>query len=458
MKRTIDKTLMICKLCGNTFTVGGFRTHLQNKHNEYNTSRYVDEFGEFRPKIINEKKLDEGSEIQCLECGVKFKSHKKLMHHISMHNISYEDYHIKHKFNKIHPLCKCGCGNKVKIIKGGILTKNGRVYAREFLSGHNTSMQVGVQTRSFDSRMKMRKSAIQRMERDGKRFSPKKSNAENELFEYLKSLENGFTQSDTKLLSGKEIDIINHNLSLCIEYNGLHFHSDRYRDRKYHISKLKEVEKHGYRLIYVWEDWWIRKQEIVKSMLKSILNKTENKIHARKCEIREVDNLTANLFLNNTHIQGNCVSKIRLGLFYENELVSIMTFGKLRKAVGHVAKDNHWELLRFSSKLNTVVIGGASKLLNNFISNYKPVYILSYANRDWSKGNMYDKLGFNRTGNTEPGYFYAKGKLRFNRFKFTKDKLIKAGYDSKKSEGQIMKDNGYIKIWDTGNIKFEWQG
>ena len=258
-------------------------------------------------------------------------------------------------------------------------------------------------------------------------------------------------------MSGKEIDIINHDLNLCIEYNGLHFHSDRYRDRKYHISKLKEVEKHGYRLIYIWEDWWIRKQAIIKSMLKSILNKTEIKIHARKCEIREVDNETANLFLNTTHIQGTCVSKIRLGLFYNNELVSIMTFGKLRRVVGHVSKDNHWELLRFSSKLNTIVIGGASKLLKCFISKYKPVYILSYANRDWSTGNVYNKLGFKKTGNTEPGYFYAKGKLRFNRFKFTKHKLINDGYDSKKSESQIMQDIGYMKIWNTGNIKFEWE-
>ena len=457
MNRTIDKTPIFCKLCGNEFTVGGFRTHLQNKHKDYNTDMYVTEFGEFRPKVIQKNKLDNDGDVKCLECGIKLKSHKKLMHHIAVHNISYEYYHIKYRFNGKPPVCKCGCGNRVKIIKGGILTDKGRIYAREFLSGHNTSMQVGVQTRSFDSRMKMRQSAINRMERDGKRFSPKISNSENEIFEYVKSLQNGFIQSDTTLLSGKEIDIINHDLNLCIEYNGLHFHSDRYRDRKYHISKLKEVEKHGYRLIYIWEDWWIRKQAIIKSMLKSILNKTEIKIHARKCEIREVDNETANLFLNTTHIQGTCVSKIRLGLFYNNELVSIMTFGKLRRVVGHVSKDNHWELLRFSSKLNTIVIGGASKLLKCFISKYKPVYILSYANRDWSTGNVYNKLGFKKTGNTEPGYFYAKGKLRFNRFKFTKHKLINDGYDSKKSESQIMQDIGYMKIWNTGNIKFEWE-
>lgn len=457
MKRNIDKTPIICKLCGTTFTVGGFRTHLQNKHKEYNTDRYVSEFGEFRRKVIQEKNLDSVGGFECLECGIKLKSHKKLMHHISIHNMTYEDYHIKHKFNGVHPLCKCGCGNKVKLIKGGILTKNGRIYAREFLSGHNTSMQVGVQTRSFDSRMKMRQSAINRMERNGKRFSPKKSKAEDELFDYLNYLQPGFIRNDNKLLSGREIDIINHKLKLCIEYNGLYFHSDKYRDRKYHISKLQEVEKHGYRMIYIWEDWWIRKREIIKSMLRSVLNKTENKIYARRCEIRQVDNLISNTFLNSTHIQGTCVSKIRLGLFYENELVCIMTFGKLRRAVGHFSKDDHWELLRFSSKLNTTVVGGASKLLKHFILNYKPIRILSYSNRDWSNGNLYYKLGFKKLGNTDPGYFYAKGKLRFNRFAFTKNKLVSLGYDINKSESQIMNENGYMKIWDTGNMKFEWE-
>jgi len=456
MKRQIDKTPVTCKLCNQIFTVGGFRTHLQNKHKDYNTKKYVDQFGEFRPKIIQENLSDNAGDILCLECGVKFKSHKKLMHHISNHNMNYVDYHIKHSFNGIPPTCKCGCGNNVKIIKGGIVTPNGRIYARDFLSGHNTALQVGVQSRSFDSRMKMRESAIKRMERDGKRFSPKISTAQQELFEYVNSLKNGFLQNDITLLHGKEIDIINHNLKIGIEYNGLTFHSDKYKNRQYHISKLKEMEYHGYRLIYIWEDWWVRKQEIVKSMIKVLLNKADERIYARKCEIREVGDNEAKIFLNQTHIQGSCVSKVRIGLFYDNELVSIMTFGKLRKVVGHTSKDDNWELLRFSSKLNTVVVGGASKLLNNFILKYKPIRILSYANRDWSLGNMYTKIGFTFSGNTEPGYFYAKGKRRFNRFQFAKHKLIGMGYDENKTESQIMNEIGYMKIWDTGNSKFEW--
>ena len=45
-----------------------------------------------------------------------------------------------------------------------------------------------------------------------------------------------------------------------------------------------------------------------------------------------------------------------------------------------------------------------------------------------------------------------KGRHRFN---YRKDILIKLGYDANKTEFQIMNENGYDKIWDTGNLKYE---
>lgn len=453
--RNIDKTPHECRLCGSLQTVGGFRTHLKTKHPEHNTQSYIVKFGEFRPKKIEELQKITDNCIICKECNLPVHSYKKLMHHIKIHNMNFKEYHIKHTFGGTHPLCKCGCGSPVQILKSGIIDSTGnRVWAREFLSGHNTCMQIGVQTRSHSSKMKMRESAINRMSRNGKRFSPDISSAQLEIFNYITSISSGFTQNDTSLLHGREIDIINHSSKIGIEYNGLYFHSDKYKQRNYHLSKTNEMERLGYRLIYIWEDWWIRKKEIVKSMLSSILNATKTKIYARNCVINEITDYQARVFLHNTHIQGACVSKIRLGLYYNNELVSVMTFGKLRKTLGTKSKDGAWELLRFSTKLNTTVIGGASKLLSYFVKTYKPYTIISYAKRDWSTGNLYKKLGFKFDGETEPGYFYAKGKRRFNRSQFTKDKLIKQGAAKTKSESLIMSEMGYLKVWDTGNLKY----
>lgn len=456
--RKIDTTEHICKLCGSIQTVGGIRTHIQTKHYGYNTERYVSEFGEFRPKKLSQLKKAESSDIICHECNEKMVSHRNLMYHIRrIHNMSHVEYSVKHRFGGKHPLCKCGCGQKVKILKSGIIDENkNRVYARKFLSGHNTCMQVGVQTRTIESKLKMRQSAINRMERDGKRFSPEISIAQHEIFKFVSDLCDGFSHQDTQILSGREIDIINHEMKIGIEYNGLYFHSDKFKDKKYHISKMKEMENLNYRLIYIWEDWWVRKKEIVKSMLTSILQKNTEKIYARNCEIREISDEESKIFLKKNHIQGGCVSKIRIGLFHNNELVSVMTFGKLRRVLGNVAKDNYWELLRFSSTINTQVVGGASKLFTFFIRQYNPLSVISYANRDWSVGNLYQKLGFQFLGMTEPGYFYAKGKLRFSRSKFTKDKLVKLGADKSKTESVIMDEMNYMKVWDTGNLKYIW--
>lgn len=455
--RKIDTTEHVCKLCGSIQTVGGIRTHIQTKHPDYNTEKYVAEFGEFRPKKLKDIAESELNHIVCKECNEKFPSYKKLAHHMKKHNLTFDEYHVKHTFNGKHPRCKCGCGSPVKILKSGIIDKNGnRTWAREFLSGHNTCMQAGVQTRSIESKMKMRQSAINRMERDGHRFSPEISSAQKEIFEYISTLSDGFEQGNTSLLYGKEIDILNQTLKIGVEYNGLYFHSDKFRDRKYHLVKMEEMNSLGYRLVYIWEDWWIRKQDIVKSMLSSILMKIQTRIFARNCEVREITDEEAKVFLHHNHIQGSSVSKVRIGLFYNNELISVMTLGKLRKTLGTSHRDSHWELLRFASKLNVMVVGGASKLLKYFIQSYHPERIISYANRDWSMGGVYERLGFSFIGMTEPGYFYAKGKRRFSRSQFTKDKLIKTGGDPKKSEYQIMNERGYIRIWDTGNLKYEW--
>jgi hypothetical protein len=133
-----------------------------------------------------------------------------------------------------------------------------------------------------------------------------------------------------------------------------------------------------------------------------------------------------------------------------------MTFGNKRIALGQKnIKHNEWELIRFCNKLNTNVIGGASKLLNHFIKNYQPKEIISYADRRWSQGKLYLKLNFNFLKSSSPNYFYIIGNKRENRFKYRKDVLIKEGYDKNMTEEEIMLLRGINKIYDCGKLKFE---
>jgi len=190
-------------------------------------------------------------------------------------------------------------------------------------------------------------------------------------------------------------------------------------------------------------------------MILNKLGKTINKIYARKTEIKEItDNKLVRGFLNENHIQGFVGSSIKLGLFYENELVSLMTFGKKRKIMNGISNNSELEMLRFCNKLNTNVIGGASKLFKYFIRNYNFKEITTYADRSQSNGKLYEILGFNFIHKTEPNYFYVVNRKREFRFKYRKDVLIKEGYNANKSEHEIMLERGIYRIYNSGNIKY----
>jgi len=268
-----------------------------------------------------------------------------------------------------------------------------------------------------------------------------------------------FELNNRKILNGKEIDIYFHEYKLGVEINGLYWHSEKYKDNNYHLNKTELCEHQGIQLLHIFEDEINDKLDIVMSIIKSKLGIIENKIYARKTILKEIDQITCLNFLNNNHIQGNINSKIKLGLYYDSELVSVMTFGTKRIALGNKGKavDNEYEMLRFCNKLDTTVVGGASKLLKYFIKIYHPKSILTFANKRYSNGNLYKQLGFEFKENTKPNYFYIKaGKIhREHRFKYRKDVLVKQGFDPDKTEKQIMFEREYLRIYDCGNIKYE---
>lgn len=283
--------------------------------------------------------------------------------------------------------------------------------------------------------------------------------AEKEVADFIQENYNGVViRNNRKLIKGFEVDIYLPDLNVAIEYNGLRWHSElNGKDRKYHLYKTEELEKQNIQLIHIFEDEWLNKKDIIKSKLLNLINKTPNKIYARKCIIKSVDNSSKNIFLNQTHIQGEDKSKFKYGLYYENELVSLITFGSLRNVTGNKSITDKYELIRYSTRLNTSVIGGFSKLLKYFIKQHNPTCILSYADRRWSKGNLYKSNGFKFIHNTPPNYWYMKHfNNREHRYKFRKSELFKLlnNYDNNLSEWDNMKNNKYDRIWDCGSKKY----
>ena len=268
-------------------------------------------------------------------------------------------------------------------------------------------------------------------------ISSTKSGLEIQFKDYIESLNMKPIYNCRSIISPLELDVYIPELKLAFEFNGLYWHNELNKDKNYHLNKTEMCEKIGIQLIHIYEDDWKYKQDIIKSMILNKLGKSKFRISARKCEIKEIfDNNLVKSFLESNHIQGYVDSILKIGLFYMNELVSLMTFN---------SKEKTYELLRFCNKLNTNVVGGVSKLFKNFINNYNPTEIITYSDRSFSQGKIYETLGFNFVSKTDPNYYYIVDGIR------------QLEINSNKYEHDIMLQRKIYRIYDSGNLKFKLQ-
>lgn len=277
------------------------------------------------------------------------------------------------------------------------------------------------------------------------------SKAEKEIQNWL----SGFISIEKNKMFDKkyELDIYIPSKKFGIEFNGLFWHSEinGEKDRNYHLNKTEFFENQGIQILHIFEDEWIDKQEIVKSIILSKLGLIPTKIFARKCQIKEISSADARLFYFDNHIQGEVNSKVNIGLYYQNELVSLMSFSKPR-----FNKNYDWEMTRFCTKVGVNVVGAAGRLLSHFKTTYKGT-LISYADRRFSMGKLYEQLGFVKAKTASPDYFYFKSPLkRFHRVQFQKHKLKEKLeiFDPQLTEWQNMQLNGWDRIWDCGNLVF----
>jgi len=273
------------------------------------------------------------------------------------------------------------------------------------------------------------------------------SQIEIQIINYISSLNiSNIVINDRKLLNGKEIDIYLPDYNLAIEVDGVYFHSEKFgKNKNYHLDKTIDLQKIGVQLLHIYDVEWNDqlKNKIWKSIIRSKLKMTD-RIFARKCQIKQLSNKTAKEFFDENHLQQYSYGNIKLGLYYQEELVSAIIVGKSR-----YSKLAKLELIRAASKCNITVVGGLSKLLSQINSS-----IISYADLRYSSGNGYISVGFKKIKNTPPGYsYFYNGKL-LSRLKFQKHKLktILPFFDNEKTERENMIINGYYPVWNCGNV------
>jgi len=273
------------------------------------------------------------------------------------------------------------------------------------------------------------------------------------LYEFIVSL-GVRAKQNFKLSNNTEIDVFCPEYNIGFEFDGLFWHNDLRKDKKYHLLKTKTANDQGIFLVHIFEDEWDHKIDIVKSRIKNLLGFSSNKLFARKCIIKPIDKQLEKEFLDNNHIQGYANSKLAVGLFHDNVLVSMMSFQTPNKAKGQKQIQDNWELLRYCSKLDHNIVGGASRLFSFFIKTNNPESILSFADKRWSIGNLYKELGFEQQRDTAVNYWYIdiKNGKRIYRYKLRKNKSD----IQELSEYENRLKQGYLRIWDCGHAKFVW--
>lgn len=284
-----------------------------------------------------------------------------------------------------------------------------------------------------------------------------RSKGEKELSMFIQEIYKGEIHFNKKYLNKIDIDIIIPDKKIAFEYNGLYWHSEFKKPKNHHKDKKIELSKLGYNLIHIWEDDWNNpfKKEIIKNRISSILG-FNKKIYGRDCKIKEISIKESKEFINKNHLMGYAGASIKIGLFDKNdELIGVSTFGHGRNSMG---KKRGYELIRNCYKGGYTIVGGFSKMLNYFIHNYS-AEIFSFADTDWTDLNnsVYLKNGFNLIHHTNPSYFWVVAGKRRNRVMFQKHKLIKKGANHDLSESEIMHNLGFYKVYDSGNLRYEYK-
>lgn len=274
---------------------------------------------------------------------------------------------------------------------------------------------------------------------------------EQQLSDWLKSYNIEHIMNDRKILNGKELDIVIPSHKIAIEYCGLYWHSTAHKmERNYHLSKLKNAEVAEYRLITIFEDEWIHHRDIVLQKLSSILQlKTGTGVYARKCVVSSVSNIDKVSFFNTYHIQGDGPSSINIGLYDGTSLVACMGLIKHKAGI--------YTLNRYATSCR--VIGGFTKLLSYFKSHYDWAEIISFADRRWSRGELYSQTGWVLDTTLPPDYYYVDihNIKRIHKFNFRHKNLpniLGKKYDPTLSETENTEQSNWFRIYNCGLLRY----
>lgn len=238
-----------------------------------------------------------------------------------------------------------------------------------------------------------------------------------------------------------------HNSTIGPYFHGKHLEA---KGKDYHQQKTNFAKENGYQCIHIWD--WDQPEKIIYML------STRERLYARECEVKEVNLEATKEFLNLYHLQNSCRNQeVRLGLYYNEQLVEIMTFGKPR-----YNNKYEWELLRLCTRPDYIVVGGANKLFTYFIEQSQPASIISYCDNSKFSGNVYTQLGMEYLCCSHPRchWYNIKTKQHITDNLLRQrgaDQLLGTSYGKGTSNKEILTKEGFVEVYDCGQSTYIWQ-
>lgn len=193
--------------------------------------------------------------------------------------------------------------------------------------------------------------------------------------------------------------------------------------------------------LVVTQDRWNRQREMMEMRILAHLE-LFSPVYARNCEIRRIDKAVAREFLERTHSYGHAACRYCYGMFLKRHtghiaegisqtgtqdddgdsalsrdivpgtLVAVATFSNARKWIKGDRTVRSYEWTRYASLPQARISGGMGRFLKHFIKEVHPDDIMTYADLEWSKGDVYMRLGFAPEGQKAPVMFEVDGQWK----------------------------------------------
>lgn len=344
-----------------------------------------------------------------------------------------------------------GCGNRgktpaqVSVFSDDILLSKLLLDMKSKLGRKPTSYEVadalGVNYNSVNRRIKDNE-VLKGLIKVGNNLH---SNKEKDLIDYINKLYSEIEIGNRKLLDGKEVDIYIPKHKLAIEFNGDYWHSDKYKDAKYHQSKTLECIKLGIRVINIFEYEW-EQPELREKILRIIADKlcdTRRVVDGNLLRCEFIDTYDARRFISKNHIDGILEAYIYIGLYEGSELLSVMAFDSNKDSSNG---KEVYRLVQCADKIGVNVVNGFERMFRTFTGKHNPDYIEGYIDLSKFIGEEYARLGFDTShvDILDPGFIWTKpgSGVIVSQEMNTDDEMYSMGYH---------------RVYDCGYARFTWR-